>query len=62
MNNKMRFWQSTVFAMISCCYLLLSCTGSLSYAEDVIAFGDSITRGSNDPDGSDFGGYPLVLQ
>ena len=62
MNNKMRFLQSTMFAMIICCCLLLLCTGSPAYAEDVIAFGDSITRGSNDPSGSDAGGYPLVLQ
>lgn len=32
------------------------------YAEEIIAFGDSITEGSIDPDGSDHGGYPLVLQ
>ncbi len=31
-------------------------------AEDIIAFGDSITQGSIDPAGSDHGGYPMVLQ
>ena len=31
-------------------------------AEDIIAFGDSITHGDIDPAGSDHGGYPLVLQ
>ena len=32
------------------------------HAEDIIAFGDSITHGDIDPAGSDHGGYPLVLQ
>ncbi len=32
------------------------------HAEDIIAFGDSITQGSIDPAGSDHGGYPMVLQ
>jgi len=32
------------------------------HAEEIIAFGDSITQGSIDPAGSDLGGYPLVLQ
>lgn len=60
MNSTLRFLQGPLFAIISCC--LLICIGSPTYAEDVIAFGDSITRGSNDPAGSDAGGYPLVLQ
>ena len=33
-----------------------------AHAEDIIAFGDSITQGSIDPAGSDHGGYPMVLQ
>lgn len=33
-----------------------------AHAEDIIAFGDSITHGSIDPAGSDHGGYPMVLQ
>ncbi len=31
-------------------------------AEEIIAFGDSITAGGMDPAGSDAGGYPTVLQ
>ena len=31
-------------------------------AEEIIAFGDSITAGGMDPAGSDAGGYPMVLQ
>ncbi len=35
---------------------------SCAYGEEVIAFGDSITKGGIDSKGSDAGGYPLVLQ
>ncbi|HHB75961.1 MAG TPA: hypothetical protein ENK84_05395 [Desulfobulbus sp.] len=34
----------------------------VAQAEEIIAFGDSITQGNIDPAGSDHGGYPLVLQ
>jgi len=42
--------------------LALLLSGPDLRAEEVIAFGDSITAGSIDPGGSDAGGYPLVLQ
>ena len=48
-----------VLILLAAC--LLTAPGSL-YAEEIIAFGDSITHGSIDPAGSDHGGYPLVLQ
>jgi lysophospholipase L1-like esterase len=42
--------------------LALNAMSMTAEAEDILAFGDSITRGSNDSSGSDYGGYPLVLQ
>jgi len=49
----------TVFAFLL--FLLLQQV-QVVHAENIIAFGDSITQGSIDPAGSDHGGYPLVLQ
>jgi lysophospholipase L1-like esterase len=60
-NIAKRFLHDMVFVLVSCACLLLV-SGNKAYSEDIIAFGDSITRGSIDPAGSDAGGYPLVLQ
>lgn len=43
-------------------FFLMLQQSKTAHAEDIIAFGDSITRGDIDPAGSDHGGYPLVLQ
>ena len=42
--------------------VLLVCWVVPAQCEEIIAFGDSITAGNEDPHGSDHGGYPLVLQ
>jgi len=48
---------------VLCVFLVFSTlTFTMASAEEIIAFGDSITAGSIDPAGSDTGGYPLVLQ
>ena len=48
---------------VLCVFLVFSTlTFAMASAEEIIAFGDSITQGSIDPAGSDAGGYPLVLQ
>ncbi len=55
MQKKIDWYPIVFIAIIFCCV-------NNGWCLDVIAFGDSITAGSIDPDGTDRGGYPLVLQ